>query len=76
MSWSLDIDAFVQSWYGILKRHSILRSGFYYNEFKIPVQCVYHEVKIPVEILDCSQLNKTEQEQYIRDYESADLKRL
>ncbi|MBB5644623.1 non-ribosomal peptide synthetase [Pedobacter cryoconitis] len=70
-----DIDAFVQSWYGILKRHSILRSGFYYNEFKIPVQCVYHEVKIPVEILDCSQLNKTEQEQYIRDYESADLKK-
>ncbi|WP_367866609.1 non-ribosomal peptide synthase/polyketide synthase [Pedobacter sp. WC2423] len=70
-----DIDAFVQSWYGILKRHSILRSGFNYNEFKIPVQCVYHEVKIPVEILDCSQLNSVEQEQYVLDYEAADLKK-
>ncbi|QNK64693.1 non-ribosomal peptide synthase/polyketide synthase [Pedobacter sp. PAMC26386] len=70
-----DIDAFVQSWYGILQRHSILRSGFYYHEFKVPVQCVYHEVKIPVEILDCSQLDKAEQEQYLRNYELADLKK-
>ncbi|ASZ12163.1 condensation domain-containing protein [Chitinophaga sp. MD30] len=38
----IDVDemVFADSWKAILDRHSILRSGFYYDVFNIPVQCV------------------------------------
>ncbi|RQO73975.1 hypothetical protein DBR43_00780 [Pedobacter sp. KBW06] len=71
----LDPDIFMQSWNALLKRHSILRSAFYYNEFKIPVQCVYRNVNIPVEILDCSHMDQEAQKRYIRYYEEEDLKK-
>ena len=65
-------EIFTKSWDQLLRNHSILRSGFYYNEFKIPVQCVYRDVKIPVNVMDCSGMSKEEQEQYIHNYEQAD----
>ncbi|MBB6498037.1 non-ribosomal peptide synthase/polyketide synthase [Pedobacter cryoconitis] len=70
-----DVDAYLNSWNYLLKRHSILRSGFYHDVFKIPVQCVYREVKIPVTILDYRGLTKEEQKEQIRIYEEADSKK-
>ncbi|ASZ12168.1 non-ribosomal peptide synthetase [Chitinophaga sp. MD30] len=46
----IDVDemVFAGSWKAILDRHSILRSGFYYDVFNIPVQCVYEQVHLPL----------------------------
>ncbi len=54
-------EVFTKSWEYILKSHSILRSAFYYDKFKVPVQCVFKDVKLPVEILDFSSMAEKEQ---------------
>ncbi|HYC29654.1 MAG TPA: condensation domain-containing protein, partial [Chitinophagaceae bacterium] len=68
----VDVAAFGQSWQHLLNRHSILRSSFHYNEFSIPVQCVYRGIKMPLEIIDYRSLNASEQLQAISNYEAAD----
>ena len=50
-----------KSWNHVLNSHSILRSGFYYDVFSVPVQCVYREIEIPVTILDYRNMNAEEQ---------------
>lgn len=40
----------------IVKQHSILRSAFYYEELSIPLQVVFNEINLPIEILDYSDL--------------------
>ncbi|MGY0034998.1 condensation domain-containing protein [Pedobacter sp. NJ-S-72] len=69
---NVDPEIFAKSWDQLLRNHSILRSAFYYDEFKIPVQCVYRDVKIPMNVVDCSGMSKEEQEQFIHNYEQAD----
>jgi amino acid adenylation domain-containing protein/non-ribosomal peptide synthase protein (TIGR01720 family) len=66
----VDLDAFSASWQQIMKRHSVLRSGFYSDAFSIPVQCVYSNAKLPVEVLDYRSL--PDQEEAIRLFEQAD----
>ena len=44
-----NLEQLTKSWQHVLNSHSILRSGFYYDAFSIPVQCVYQEVSLPVE---------------------------
>jgi hypothetical protein len=48
----LDTQAFERSWNILISRHSILRTGFYFDSFNIPVQCVYRKVRMPFKILD------------------------
>ncbi len=80
-------EVFTKSWEYIMKSHSILRSAFYYDKFKVPVQCVFKDVKLPVEILDYSSKSEDEQAEAIAlfgkkemekgfDFESAPLMRL
>jgi amino acid adenylation domain-containing protein/non-ribosomal peptide synthase protein (TIGR01720 family) len=52
----LNIEAFTKSWNLIVKQHSILRSAFYYEELSIPLQVVFNEINLPIEILDYSDL--------------------
>lgn len=70
--YGLKEDAFIQSWKYLLKRHSILRSSFYHDSFKIPVQCVNREVNIPIEILDYREMSAKQQKELIREREEAD----
>jgi amino acid adenylation domain-containing protein/non-ribosomal peptide synthase protein (TIGR01720 family) len=67
-----DIAAFEQSWNALLRQHSALRSSFYYDEFSIPVQCVYKQVLLPVTILDYSDLPEEEQQKALHKYTAAD----
>ncbi|HVI43598.1 MAG TPA: amino acid adenylation domain-containing protein [Chitinophaga sp.] len=67
-----DIDAFIQSWNHLVQRHTILRSSFCYDVFRIPVQCVYGDVKIPVTRLDYRGFAKEEQQRMIRSYMETD----
>ncbi len=61
-----------KSWQQVLNNHSILRSGFYSDVFSVPVQCVYREVILPVEVLDYSNKTAAEQVAAINEYEAAD----
>ncbi|WP_258539555.1 non-ribosomal peptide synthetase [Chitinophaga oryzae] len=67
-----DIDALQQSWNHLLSRYSILRTGFYYDDFSIPLQCAYREAEMPFELLDFSHLTEEARQQALRDYEAAD----
>ena len=49
------------TWKMILDRHTILRSSFHYDAFSIPVQCVYHSVDLPLDIMDLRNLTGEEQ---------------
>ncbi|MEO7768106.1 MAG: condensation domain-containing protein, partial [Ferruginibacter sp.] len=60
------------AWQQVLTNHSILRSGFYYDVFSIPVQCVYRQVKMPVEELDYRQMNEEQRIAAVKAYEASD----
>jgi hypothetical protein len=65
-------NVFTQSWQYVLKRHSILRSGLYYKEFSVPVQCVYKEVELPIEVLDYREMSEEQQRVAIKQYKEQD----
>lgn len=69
---NLNIDILKKTWDYIIKRHSILRTSFIYSEISIPVQSVNREVKLPLEILDYSELGKVRQEAALKEHEEAD----
>ena len=70
-----DLDYFRKSWRHVLQRHSILRSAFYYDEFKIPVQCVYRQVELPLELVDFRNLDDAQQKAALEKFEDDDRKR-
>ncbi|MGN7996791.1 non-ribosomal peptide synthase/polyketide synthase, partial [Chitinophaga sp. 22308] len=61
-------DVFLQCWKYLLQHHTILRSAFYYDAFNVPVQCVYHQVTLPVTVLEGRQASQ------LRAIEEADLR--
>jgi amino acid adenylation domain-containing protein/non-ribosomal peptide synthase protein (TIGR01720 family) len=71
----LDTTAFRQSWQYLLNKHSVLRSGFYHDVFRVPVQCVYRDVKAPIAIYNYRHLDKNAQLTAIQTYEMTDRSR-
>jgi amino acid adenylation domain-containing protein len=69
----VDLDIFKTTWNQIIKSHSILRTSFNYDSFKIPVQCVHDAVHFPIEITDIRQLDNLGQAAAVKQYEEADL---
>ncbi|MCK4258351.1 MAG: amino acid adenylation domain-containing protein [Halanaerobiales bacterium] len=75
-------DQFVTGWYKtnfdfailkqafnlMVKKHSILRTGFNMEDFEEPVQIVYRKVPEDIQFEDLSYLTKTEQETYITNF--------
>ncbi|MEN2401845.1 non-ribosomal peptide synthetase [Flavobacterium sp. MC2016-06] len=51
---------FKTAWELLIKKHSILRTSFYYENLGVPVQCVYDTVNLPFTIIDYSTKNKEE----------------
>lgn len=66
-----DLNVFRNSWKHIIKRHTILRSSFYHDQFKVPVQCVFREVELPVEVVDYSDMSESEQSVAIKQYKES-----
>ena len=58
---NVNIQALSATWKIILDRHTSLRSSFHYDAFTIPVQCVYHSVDLPLDIMDLRNLSVDEQ---------------
>lgn len=52
---SFDPEIFAASWHNVVRRHPILRTGFFWGELEKPVQVVYREVPSPLQRLDWRQ---------------------
>ncbi|MBL6449338.1 amino acid adenylation domain-containing protein [Fulvivirga sp. 29W222] len=68
----VDLNLFKQAWDHLIKSHTILRSSFHYDAFKIPVQCVHRHVEMPLEIVDLSHLNGHDLDTALDKYERED----
>jgi hypothetical protein len=69
---NVDLASLTDSWDEVIKRHSILRTAFYYDAFNIPVQCVYRQVNMPVNQTDHRDLDPATQLSVFNDYLKAD----
>ncbi|MCB0142162.1 MAG: hypothetical protein KDE50_19830, partial [Caldilineaceae bacterium] len=63
---ALDVARFQQAWQGVLNRHSILRTGFVWQEVDAPLQIVYRHLTFPWDIQDWRGLSSAEQESALR----------
>jgi amino acid adenylation domain-containing protein len=70
-----DLNVFKAAWAEVIARHTILRTGFYYESFSIPVQCVYWNVNLPVTEIDYRELEPESQTVAFNDYLTADRER-
>jgi amino acid adenylation domain-containing protein/non-ribosomal peptide synthase protein (TIGR01720 family) len=78
LSWDLtDIvpEYIIKSWEVIINKHSILRTSFYHDVFKVPVQVVHKNVNLPIEWLDFRHLDKKQQQKEIDRFEQVDTER-
>jgi amino acid adenylation domain-containing protein/non-ribosomal peptide synthase protein (TIGR01720 family)/FkbM family methyltransferase len=67
-----DLDLLRKSWNQVLKTHSILRSAFYHDSFKLPVQAVLRDIQLPIKVMDLQGKTKGEQALAIKEYEVKD----
>ncbi|MBN9383180.1 MAG: amino acid adenylation domain-containing protein, partial [Chitinophagaceae bacterium] len=72
---NITAEVFVRSWQLLTRKHSIFRTAFYYDRFKIPVQCVHKQVEMPVHISDIRHLDPSEQQAHMNAYMRQDLER-
>ncbi|MEO6230170.1 MAG: amino acid adenylation domain-containing protein [Ferruginibacter sp.] len=68
----VDLEILNQSWDHIIESHSILRTSFNYDAFKVPVQCVHRTVKLPIVLLDFSKITESERAAKLDEYEATD----
>ena len=59
----LNIDAFAEAWRQVIQRHTILRTGFYWQDLEQPLQVVYKQVTMPLEDRDWRDIKLEQQEQ-------------
>jgi thioesterase domain-containing protein/acyl carrier protein len=68
LSGKLNITAFEQAWQLVVKRHSILRTCFVWQNQDEPFQVVLQEVKLPIEWQDWRNFSSTQQQEKLEDY--------
>jgi amino acid adenylation domain-containing protein/non-ribosomal peptide synthase protein (TIGR01720 family) len=68
----LNLDAFTKSWEALVRRHTILRTGFHHDAFSIPVQCVYEQVSLNISVLDYRGMNAADQQAAVAAFSNAD----
>ncbi len=65
---NLNVDIFERAWQILVERHTILRTGFYWEEIENPLQVVYKEVKVPLKYYDWRHLERVEQENQLKSF--------
>ena len=72
LSWRVegefDVEAFAAAWQSVVDRHTILRTGFYWEDLDQPVQVVRRGVQVQVQHFDWSELSQSEQVQRLKDH--------
>jgi hypothetical protein len=69
---NLNIPAFEYAWQEVAKRHTILRTSFYWEELDKPLQVVHRQVEVPVEYQDWQKLNPLEQQERLKSFLESD----
>ena len=69
-----EIDLYIlqETWKYLIRKHSVLRSAFFYDEADVPVQCVYEGIEMPTEQIDFSNYGKEEQQRKIQAFLNED----
>ncbi|MDD1444184.1 condensation domain-containing protein, partial [Dolichospermum sp. ST_sed3] len=69
----LNVPAFERAWQQVIQRHSILRSGFEWEEVDQPLQIVYKQVDFSIATQDWRSLSADEQEDKLEKLLHSDL---
>ncbi len=63
----LRVEAFKRAWQQVADRHAILRTAFAWKRQEKPVQAVYKELTLPVEVIDWREFDPEEQERLLQE---------
>ena len=63
---SLDFEAFQHAWNAVAQRHELLRTAFVWKQQKRPLQVVYKDVDLPVELMDWRGVSAEQQQQKLK----------
>jgi amino acid adenylation domain-containing protein/non-ribosomal peptide synthase protein (TIGR01720 family) len=76
MSWLLrgefEVGAFERAWQQVIAEHTILRTAFVWQELTEPLQIVFQQVKLPLNILDWRNRSPEQQEAELAAFLQAD----
>ncbi|MCF4968121.1 condensation domain-containing protein [Nostoc sp. CMAA1605] len=64
----LNFAAFERAWQEVVARHTMLRTGFYWEDIDKPLQVVYRHVELPIKQLDWRGIDATEQQKRLDDF--------
>lgn len=65
---NLNVGAFEQAWQKVVDRHTILRTGFYWEDIDNPLQVVYKQAKIPLIQYDWRHVESAKQQQQLKSF--------
>jgi hypothetical protein len=71
----LNVVAFDRAWQQVAARHTILRTGFYWENIDKPLQVVYRQVKVPLEQHDWREIKPLEQHKRLQSFLESDRQR-
>ncbi|XLS29492.1 amino acid adenylation domain-containing protein [Flavobacteriaceae bacterium M23B6Z8] len=69
----VDVTALKTAWESVIANHTIFRTGFFYEELKVPVQYVNDRVVLPFKEIDYSDLEVSERESKIQEFLKKDM---
>ncbi|WP_414587305.1 amino acid adenylation domain-containing protein [Scytonema sp. PCC 10023] len=69
---NLDVEAFSAAWQQVVARHVVLRTAFIWERQDQPLQVVYRQVKLPLEIHSWIGLSADEQQQQLQAFLESD----
>lgn len=69
---NLDVMAFHRAWQEVVNRHTSLRTTFYWEDIEKPVQIVYKQVKVPLEMQDWRGIDPVEQQKKLASFLESD----
>ncbi|GAA6614913.1 amino acid adenylation domain-containing protein [Scytonema sp. NUACC26] len=64
----LDVEVFSAAWQQVIARHVVLRTAFTWEHSEQPLQVVYRQVKLPLEIHSWTGLSPQEQQQQLQTF--------
>ncbi|OKH59462.1 non-ribosomal peptide synthetase [Scytonema sp. HK-05] len=72
---NLDVEAFTAAWQQVVARHVVLQTAFTWKYSEQPLQVVYRQVKLPLEIYSWTGLSPQEQQQQLATFIEQDQQR-
>jgi Condensation domain len=69
-----NVEAFEQAWQQVVDRHTVLRTGFYWEDIDNPLQVVYKKVKISLNQYDWRGFEEAEQQERFKLFLESDRK--